>query len=97
MNLARRVRIINPGSVYPSINQTNALSWPTEEIKALAGRMSGWGRFDPASGDEGTLIWASVHPDSGVTVYLVAVRKYYVAIGEDGVEFLDGQPPPRPI
>jgi hypothetical protein len=99
MNLARRVRIVYTGAVYSTINQTDALSWPTEEIKCACGEGSdpGWGEFAPAEGDEGEVVWASTHPDSGVTVYLVALGGRYVTIGERGVEFLDGGPPSGPI
>jgi hypothetical protein len=94
----RRVRIVNTGAVYSTINRTDALTWPTEEIKTLCGEgPEGWGEYDPSVGEEGEVIWASAHPDSGVTVYLLAIGEHYVTIGEDGVQFLDGQPLGDPV
>jgi hypothetical protein len=94
MRFPRRVRIISTGPVYSTINATDCLSWPSEEIKGKAGEgEGGWGNFYPSIGDEGEVIWASRHCDQPVTVYLLDLGDYFVPIGERGIEFLDGEPP----
>jgi hypothetical protein len=96
--MPRRARILSTGPVYSTINRTDCLSWPSEEIKGQAGMgPHGWAAFYPRIGDEGDVIWASRHPNDTAIVYLLEVRGYYVPIGERGLELLDGKPGPPPV
>lgn len=89
---AKRYRIVDNGEVYSTINQTDCLSWPSPEIKRVAGE-NAWGRYKPSNGDEGDLVGQSRHcADYTIVVYILKVGDHYVPIGSTGVADL-GLPP----
>jgi len=88
LTAGQQVEIIDSGKVYSSINKTDALTWPNNEIKTKACKEE-WGKFDfvPKAGMKGKIISVTKHSSSGKTVYVLLIdNKYYVPIGADGVK-----------
>jgi hypothetical protein len=86
--------IVDPGKVYPSINQNpdaparSGLRWPSAEVKRQAGE-NAWGAWRPKVGDEGEIVWKTPHPAKGAgMVYILKVGTRYVPIGEKGIRFV---------
>lgn len=85
-------QITDEGQVYPNINETDCLTWPSPDVKARGG-VTGWGGFYPKNGDQGNLVGTSRHCSSAVTVYFLQVGNYYVAVGDSGVRHISGGGP----
>ena len=86
----RQARVINPGDVFDLINRIKgkqALDWPSEEIQKQAGS-DFWGDWRPVRGDIGEVIAVCQHPSDGSRVFILKIGKYYVPMGEKGVELL---------
>lgn len=80
-----RVRIVDAGEVYTTINTTDCLQWPDNDTKNQAGKNS-WGVWSPKNGDVGVVVWKSAHCSGGNVVLVVRVGdKYLVPIGKKGV------------
>jgi hypothetical protein len=79
------VSIVNTGRVYPSINETDALDWPSDEIKRKAGK-NAWAAWRPKKGMIGRVIHESWHPSTKEIVYIVEVDGHFAAIGKSGTE-----------
>ncbi|MBK7397915.1 MAG: hypothetical protein IPJ34_16865 [Myxococcales bacterium] len=80
-----RVRLVDVGEVYTSINTTDCLQWPDDETKKLSGS-SAWAGWSPKDGDVGVVVWKSAHCNGTTTVLVVRVAdKYFVPIGKKGV------------
>ncbi|XP_072032529.1 pecanex-like protein 1 isoform X2 [Amphiura filiformis] len=90
INIAHRVRIIDPGLVYNNLNKF--VMWPDENMKQNGGR-SGWKGWEPEEGMEGTVIhsWIPCHREQlrrshlDKTILLVQIENKYVPINELGV------------
>ena len=85
----RTAKIIDAGQLYSTINRTNCLSWPNEQIKRAGGK-DGWGSFYPKNGDIGTIVAEMTHCDSGKKIYLLKIGNYYAPVGYDGVQIING-------
>lgn len=80
-----RVRLVDVGEVYTSINTTDCLQWPDDETKKVSGS-SAWGGWSPKNGDTGVVVWKSTHCNGTTVVLVVRVSdKYFVPIGKKGV------------
>ncbi len=80
-----RVRIVDAGEVYTTINTTECLQWPDTDTKTLSGSNS-WAGWSPKTGDVGVVVWKSTHCTGGNVVLVVRVGgKYLVPIGKKGV------------
>lgn len=80
-----RWRVTDAGDVYPSINTTDCLQWPSPELKRKGG--SGyWGQYSPADGDIGVVLGSSKHCDQDVLVVFIQIGAYVVPIGVQGIE-----------
>lgn len=80
-----RVRLVDVGEVYASINTSTCLEWPDDATKALAGS-NAWGGWSPKNGDVGVVVWKSTHCTKGSVVLIVRVgENRLVAIGKNGV------------
>ena len=86
------VRITDGGQIYDALNTTDCVKWPDAETKKKAGR-TGWGGFDPGTGNEGKVMAALAHCDGKTQVVLVAVGKYVVPVTSLGVEASGGDAP----
>lgn len=79
--IGRRVKIWHNGGVYSTINNTNLLKWPSDEIKAKSGK-NGWNAYEPKAGDTGTV--AHIFYDKKNerdNIYLIQVGENFVPIG----------------
>jgi hypothetical protein len=89
--LPQRARVVNPADVYDLINRNKGnktLDWPSEEIQKQAGADT-WGDWRPVKGDVGEVIAVCNHPvDATVRVHILKIGKYYVPIGDKGIELL---------
>jgi hypothetical protein len=65
-----RVRFVDVGEVYQTINKGTCLTWPDDDVKAEAG-VSAWGAWRPSNGDVGVVLWKSKHCAQPVTVLIV--------------------------
>lgn len=79
-----RVRLVDVGFVYATINTSTCLEWPDEEMKKLGGSSS-WGGWKPKNGDTGVVLGKATHCTSGVTVLFVRIDNHVVPIGKQGV------------
>lgn len=77
----RRVKIIDSNNIYTTINRTDALSWPNEDLKRLAGE-SNWHGWWPRNGMTGQIIHeASFIPGKEkVNIYIIEVDNHFVPI-----------------
>jgi len=82
--VGKTVKIWSNGGIYEKINTTNALIWPSDEIKIKSG-INYWNEFYPQTGDTGTVIHAfkfnRKRVPSAKNIYLLNIRGYYVPIG----------------
>ena len=83
----RMAEIIDTGKLYTTINSTECLTWPSPEIKKLAGE-NNWGSFYPQKGARGIIISETFHCDAQTKIYILKIGDYYVPIGADGVRLL---------
>lgn len=83
--LGERWRIIDAGDVYPTINTTDCLAWPTTSMK-LKGGSGGWGQYAPAAGDVGQVVGVTRHCSQEIDVALLQIGAYVVPIGVQGIE-----------
>jgi len=83
--IGERWRIIDAGDVYPTINTTDCLVWPTTSMK-LKGGSGGWGQYAPAAGDIGLVVGVSRHCSQAIDVVLLQIGAYVVPIGAQGIE-----------
>jgi|GEM_PF-4376275 len=72
------------GDVYPGINTTECLRWPTPALKQKGGD-NAWASHYPADGDIGQVIGTSRHCDTGLDVVILSIGSYIVPIGLHGV------------
>ncbi|MBI2388126.1 MAG: hypothetical protein HYV09_00805 [Deltaproteobacteria bacterium] len=79
-----RVRLVDVGQVYATINTSTCLEWPDEEMKKLGGSSS-WGGWKPKNGDAGVVLGKATHCTSGKIVLFVRVDNHVVPIAKDGV------------
>lgn len=83
--VGERWRIRDAGDVYPSINTTDCLAWPSPDAK-LRGGESYWGGWDPKSGDVGVVLGVARHCSQEVDVVFLEIGNVVVAIGAQGLE-----------
>ena len=86
----RQVEIIDAGKIYPTINETDCLIWPNNDIKSKAGRDE-WDRFgfEPKTGMKGQIISTAEGCSNGVLIYILLINsEFYVPIGAVGVRLL---------
>jgi len=88
----KTAKIVNDGKLYSTINRTNCLSWPNEQMKR-AGGQDGWGSFYPKNGDVGTIVSEMKHCNNGKKIYLLKIGNYYVPLGYDGVKIITSSQP----
>ena len=88
---ARLARVVSPVEIYDRINLNkgkDTLDWPSAEIQKLAGA-DAWGDWRPVKGDVGEVIAVCTHPyETSVRIYILKIGKYYVPMGEKGIELL---------
>jgi hypothetical protein len=77
--IGKQVKIWDAGGIYPTINQTNTLKFPTREMKQKSGK-SGWGNYYPKEGDIGTVVHIFRSKDKLRNIYLIKVGDNYVPI-----------------
>jgi len=77
--IGRQVKIWDTG-VYSTINQTNTLKFPTQEMKQKSGKNS-WGDYYPKEGDIGTIVHIFRDEYKPHNIYLIKVGDNYVPIG----------------
>jgi len=92
--LTQRVRIIDRGQVYDSINLGRRIDvqWPSELMRERGGR-SYWKDWNPVEGVEGTVVhrWTPCHRDPARRshvdrpIVLVKIDDKFVPIAEAGV------------
>lgn len=82
--VGERWRIRDAGDVYPSINTTDCLVWPSPDAK-LRGGDSYWGSWDPKNGDVGVVIGVARHCNQDVDVVFLEIGQVVVAIGAQGL------------
>ncbi len=85
----KRAKITDAGQLYSTINRTDCLSWPNQQIKRAGGK-DGWGSFYPKNGDVGTIVAEMKHCDSGKKIYLLQIGNHYAPVGYDGVQIISG-------
>jgi len=83
--VGERWRIRDAGDVYPSINTTDCLVWPSPDARARGGE-SYWGSWAPKSGDMGLVLGVARHCSQEVDVVFLEVGSVVVAIGAQGLE-----------
>lgn len=90
----KRGVITNNGKIYPTINQTTCLdwSWSTPAQKSLSGS-NGWGNYYPQNGNEGEIVFETMHCDKTTKMYVLKVGTFYVPIAVDGVRLTVGSSP----
>jgi len=87
------VEIIDRGKIYPNINSTNLITWPTQEIKEKGG-YEFWNskRWYPEKGNRGEVIHLTKHgfllKRGEPVIYILKVYGYYVPIGKEGVKLV---------
>lgn len=79
--------IVNIGQIYPTINLTDCLQWPSPEIKQIAGQ-NGWKDFEPKVGDKGIIIAKLPHCSNPDTVHILKIKNHYVPIGRLGIKII---------
>ncbi len=74
------------GSIYHQINRTDALTWPSAELRKVAGE-DGWGDWKPKNGDVGAIVH-TFRRDArdGGPIYLLRIDGHYVPIRYDAVK-----------
>ncbi|CAH1237391.1 unnamed protein product [Diabrotica balteata] len=97
---ASRVRIIEPGAVFDSVNQIGKvdLLWPNEFFRMRGGRTY-WKDWIPEEGMEGTVVhkWIPSHKEAAKrshidkTILLVNIDDKYVPIAKSGVQDLGAE------
>jgi hypothetical protein len=75
-------KIWNSGGVYDQLNEVEDFYFPTREMKKKGG-MSGWGKFYPATGDTGQIVYATDGNGLGSAkiIYILKINDYYVPVG----------------
>ena len=83
--IGERWRVKDAGDVYPSINTTDCLTWPSADAKQRGGE-NYWGSWDPKSGDIGVVLGVSRHCSQAVDVVFLQIGSVVIAIGAQGLE-----------
>lgn len=78
-------RIVDAGDVYPSINTTDCLTWPTTDMKSRGGENVWRGFYTPRTGDVGVVLGKSRHCSQDIDVVFLQVGAYVVPIGARGI------------
>ena len=88
-SIGQQVEIIKENA-YSSINETDCLTWPNNEIKSKAGKEE-WDKFGfiPKNGMKGQIISITRHCDSGRITYILLINnKFYVPISAADIKVL---------
>ena len=83
--VGERWRIRDAGDIYPTINTTDCLVWPTPSMK-LKGGDGAWGQYAPAAGDVGQVVGISRHCSQEIDVVFLQIGAFVVPIGVQGIE-----------
>ncbi len=83
-SVGERWRITDAGDIYPSINTTDCLVWPSADAKRTGGE-NAWGGWRAKNGDVGTVIGVARHCSQDVNVVFLQIGAFVVAIGEQGL------------
>ncbi|KAK3257144.1 hypothetical protein CYMTET_33759 [Cymbomonas tetramitiformis] len=84
-------------NVYSTVNQTDYLKWPSEEVKTRSGKNAWGGRWRPTNGDEGMVVhaWVPGHHDplrrscfDDALLYVELLNGRAVVIAAQGVQAL---------
>lgn len=76
--IGQKVKIWHDGGIYRSINGTDRIKWPNEEIKKVAGKEF-WNDFDPKIGDIGEIVHVSKSKHKEI-FYILKIKDNYVPI-----------------
>lgn len=90
MSKNANARIIDPGKTYTTIVRVKDCldwSWATEAQKAKADEEN-WNGYVPSIGDEGEVVFKTVHCDTKIKILILKVGENYVPIAESAVIFL---------
>jgi hypothetical protein len=71
------VAIADAGLVYPDINTTDCLSWPSDDYKTRGGSTE-WGSYYPTQGEIGTIIGTTEHCSSGAQFLILEMDSGYI-------------------
>lgn len=78
------VKIWDAGGVYPDINKSKSLIWPSKKVKRKSGENS-WKDYTPKSGEVGQIIHVFDYDESRTNsskyIYLLQIGKQHVPIG----------------
>ncbi|MCF1192351.1 hypothetical protein LRR18_12220 [Mangrovimonas sp. AS39] len=76
--IGQKVKIWHDGGIYKTINGTDRIQWPNEELKKIAGKEY-WQDFEPKIGDIGEIVHISKSKYDEV-FYVLKIDSYYVPI-----------------
>ncbi len=89
-DLHARVRIVDEGKIYSTINLTDTLKWPSSDIRNKAGSVA-WNGWKPKYGDEGTIVGSALYPDTADLIHILRVGDHYVPVAATGIEVITEQ------
>jgi hypothetical protein len=72
------VKIWHNGGIYKTLNETNNIKWPNEEIKTKSGKKY-WKEFEPEIGDIGEIVFITKSKYKEI-IYILKIKDYYVPI-----------------
>jgi len=83
------VTITDPGNVFPTINTSDCLAWPSDAWKK-AGGIGAWAGWTVGKGEQGFAVARTKHCFQNTTVVFVEIGSHFVPIGESGIVFEAG-------
>ncbi len=76
--IGQKAKIWHNGGIYSTLNGSDNIEWPNEEMKKIAGKEY-WNEFEPQIGDIGEIVFVSKSKYKEI-IYLLKVKEYYVPI-----------------
>lgn len=76
--IGQDVKIWHNGGIYITLNGTDDIKWPNDEIKKIAGKEY-WDGYEPQIGDIGKIVFVAESKYKEI-IYILKIKDYYVPI-----------------
>jgi hypothetical protein len=76
--IGQEVKIWHNGGIFSTLNGSDIIKWPNDEIKKIAGKEY-WDGYEPQIGDIGKIVFVSKSKYKEI-IYILKIKDYYVPI-----------------
>ncbi len=76
--IGQKVKIWHNGGIFSTLNGSDNIKWPNDEVKKIAGKKY-WNGYEPQIGDIGEIVFVSKSKYKEI-IYILKIKDYYVPI-----------------